>query len=285
MQEYTKLLNKITFLSVLSKLLVLPIGIVFLRLMPVIVSAATKLNLSAVLRNSAILVASTVLVYFVSVVVSYLFERHNVRIAQYARLSFIKKYLSNPLILFNDIMKGDVVENLNDDISMDLNRMRNIIPDLIVSFITILLYLTLIAIRAPSIAIIFVLLSVLYVIPPLLTRKIFSKNYSNNRDIESKITEHYLEGYKGIETIKTNNLASWYIAKLKELHKIYFKIGNISEITAIAESSMNKLVSMLTSFGSYVVVGLAILNKTINIETGVGIITLSVLFLKLLKQG
>ena len=118
-------------------------------------------------------------------------------------------------------------------------------------------------------------ISVMQIIPPLVIKKFFERNYNDTRDIEAKLTNLTLEAHYGFATIKLYKLKKWYLDKLAILHKKYLKVGNNGIFTGTAQSTLTAFVSMILKYGTYAVIGIFLLYHIIKLDVGVKAISLS----------
>ena len=108
------------------------------------------------------------------------------------------------------------------------------------------------------VAITLLLLSLLQMIAPMIVRKYLQSSYDLNRDVEAKITDLTVAGYKGMATIKLFSLNHWFLEKMKRLHTEATNAGRKAETVGAAQASMSALVGNLMKYGMYVAIGMIV---------------------------
>lgn len=96
----------------------------------------------------------------------------------------------------------------------------------------------------------------LQLIPHVMVKRIFMKNYLDCRDIEAEITNVFIAGYQGAAEIKVYGALSWLNQMLRKKHLEYEKIGMRSEAAFTGETMISSLTSQLLKYGYFAVLGL-----------------------------
>lgn len=178
---------------------------------------------------------------------------------------------------------GVLIENLNEDISMIVEKYSRIYPSVIASTITGLGYLYVLMMEDIVVSVTLLGISLLQLIPPLLVEKYMQVNYDDCREIEAKITNHVVEAVKGFEIIKLYNLRNWWLKRLSKLHNTYLSVGRKSDATATAQISLYKMLDNILKYGTYAILGVFVLYHICSTETAVFGIALSASFYSALK--
>lgn len=268
-------LRKVSFFSWILKLIPIPIGIITAKLSAEITMKATEGDIRKVLSNSLILLGIIIGIKIFSILSEVYYKKEVSQSLHKCKMNLYNKFLSNPLYMLYSSEYGDVMENLNDDFNNVTNKTIELIPKFWVGIVTAISYCIFIGLQSTMIAFTLVIISFLQVIPPLIVKKYMQVNYDNCRNIEAKITNFTLEGYKGFATIKLYSLEKWWHDRMKELHKKYVKLGNISIYTNTAESVMNVFLENILKYGTYGIIGMFVLLKYISLEVAVEAIVLS----------
>lgn len=119
------------------------------------------------------------------------------------------------------------------------------------------------------------LLSLLQMIAPMIVRKYLQSSYDLNRDVEAKITDLTVAGYKGMATIKLFSLNHWFLEKMKRLHTEATNAGRKAETVGAAQASMSALVGNLMKYGMYVAIGMIVYAQNTTLDVGIQAIAVS----------
>lgn len=268
-------LRKVSIASLILKLIPIPVGIVTAQLMSEIVSNATVGKVMAVVATSSILLAVVICMKVFEILSSTAFKKSSSKALHRCRLYFYERFLSNPMSTLYEAKHGEVIENLTNDFKTVTDRNISIYPGFWAGILTAAAYFLFLLLQSPLIAVALVTIAILQLIPPLIVKRFMQVNYDSCRDIEAEITNQIVEGYNGLATIKLYNLKDWWLKRLAEIHKRYLKIGNLSNITCMAEISMYKLLDNILKYGTYGLVGLFVLLHYSTMKTAVEAIALS----------
>lgn len=145
----------------------------------------------------------------------------------------------------------------------------------IVGAIMTVSYFVYIACSDSLLALILLFIGFIQLIVPIIVEKFMVENYDNTREIEGKLTDYLIDGFKGMSVIKLYNLSEYFMKGLSGLHKDYLKLGIKSEITAQSNNAMDNAVEAILKFGTYVIIGWMILKHKTTMGTGISAIVLS----------
>lgn len=270
-----KCLYRATTLNFLSSLITVPAGFFMAGFTSKIVEKAIKGKTSDVIKIS-LHFASFILVYQILVcILNIIKERHTSRSNQKFKVQIYDGFLEQELPVIKALGVGGVIENLTNDISKVVQLFTVDLAKLINGIIMAMSYLGFIAFKDLLLSIVLLLIGFIQLIAPVIVQKFMIQNYNNNRDIEGKLTEYIIDGYKGMSTIKLFNLSKHYIEGLAKIHNDCFRIGIKSEITAQSNNAMDNAIDSILKFGTYAIVGWMILKNKTTVEVGVGTIVLS----------
>lgn len=191
------------------------------------------------------------------------------------KLDLLAQLLSNPLYILSNIDHGTLVENLNNDQESFSSRFTQWYPTVIASCIAAVGYSLLLFLQSPLVAGSLILIALMQLIPPVISKKYMQLNYDDCRDIEADITDHVMQAVDGFETIKLYDLKAWWQGKMAILHKSYLKIGRRSEITATAQIAMFKLLENILKYGTYALLGVYVMMSYCSLEVALQAVLLS----------
>ena len=268
-------LRIVCFLNWLKSIVVIPYGIIYAKLISEMVSAAISGEVDNVLKLSVFTVSFAVIYRLVLSGLEMLTTLKDMKANQRCKMILYSAVLRSPLnILFSET-NGEILENLTDDLNIVTSATKHLFPGLVTALLTTIVYSFFIGVQSVIIALAFILISLLQILPPIIIRKYMQINYDINREVEAKVTDFTVAGYEGMATIKLFSLEHWYLNRMKKIHAEAQNAGRKAELTGAAQSSMNSLVSNLLQYGMYLVVGIAVFTGQSTIEVGIQAIALS----------
>ena len=129
---------------------------------------------------------------------------------------------------------------------------------------------------------IFILLAILQVIPPIITKNSLYKIYMDTRKIEQDTTNWIISASEGRDVLKTFNATDWYFKNKRNLDELNVNAGTKAEIAFALENAMYSLLDLILKIVSYAIIGIAIYNQEITIADSVFMIMLLSTFLSLI---
>lgn len=210
-------------------------------------------------------------------------ERSRSKKLQTCKLEMYDRFLSGSLAALYSGNSGQIKERLTNDFETAAEKILSVYPGVCVGLLTGITYFIFIARLNWLVSVILTVLALIQIFPPLMVKSYFEKNYKDTRDIEAQLTDFITEAHHGFAVLKLYDLKSWYIEKLKKLHKSYTKIGNSGIYTNTAENMLNEFVSTALKYGTYALVGLLALKGIVSLDTGVEAIALSGSFFAAVK--
>lgn len=121
---------------------------------------------------------------------------------------------------------------------------------------------------------IFVLLAILQVIPPIITKNSLYKIYMDTRKIEQDTTNWIISASEGRDVLKTFNATDWYFKNKRNLDELNVNAGTKAEIAFALENAMYSMLDLILKIVSYAIIGMAIYNQEITIADSVFMIML-----------
>lgn len=273
--EFAPVLGKVCAAAWVLKLIPIPVGLWNAALLSRTVTCAVAGDTGNVLKYGAAVLLLLALTKIFDFAAGSAYKRAASRALHRCRLLLYRRFLSCPLSLLYKTEHGQAVELLNDDFDTVTGKTLNLYPGFFTGLATLAAYFAFLLARNLPAALALWGISLLQVIPPLLTKRFFQENYQDTREIEAEITNCTLEYYHGFDTIKMFALKQWCLDRLAALHKDYLKIGNRSEATATAENVLDQLIGNILTFGTYGLVGFFILQGYTGLEAGVEALALS----------
>ncbi len=274
-KSFAKPLRTVCFLNWIKSIAAIPYGIICAKLISGIVSAAISGEVSNVLKLSVFTVLFAVIYKFALSALEMLTALKDMKASQRCKMILYNAVLRSPLNMLFSETNGEILENMTDDLNTATSAARRLYPGLVTALLTALVYSVFIGVQSPVIALAFILISLLQMLPPIIIRKYMQINYDVNRDVEAKLTDFTVAGYEGMATIKLFSLDNWYLNRMKKIHAEAQSAGRKAELTGAAQSSMDSLVSNLLQYGMYLVVGIAVFAGQSTIEAGIQAIALS----------
>ncbi len=249
--------------------------IIMAKMLSVTIAKAIEGNIQTVLLTGGILLTFVVGKSALCTLTEIPLEKKKSQKVHKCKMKFYEHFFYQPLQDLYSQKIGETKEKLNDDFGTVINKYITHYPDFVVGLISVVVYFVYLFFYEPLIAWILLFISVVQFVPPLVIKKILQVNYDNCRDIEAKITDFTIEGYRGFLVIKLYDLKKWWQDKLARYHKEYSRIGRFSIYTGTAESVLDELVSNILSYGTYGIVGLLILKNLTTLDIGIQAIALS----------
>lgn len=272
---FNKHLKRITFWTWLLRLLPIPIGIIAAKLMADLVSNAIDGNINRTVTIALIIFIGAIVIKIFNIVSEIPYEKAKTQALHKCKMDLYHQFLSNPLHRLYRSEHGVAIEKLNDDFDTITGKNLSLYPEVGTGIITLAVYSIFLGIQNPWIAVILIAISLIQLIPPVIVKKYMQVNYDSTREIEAKLTDFVIGGYRGFAEIKLYHLKQWWIDKLKEYHKEYSKIGNVGIYTNSAHHAMNVFIDQLLRYGTYGIIGLFVLLEYSSMDVGIQAIALS----------
>lgn len=178
---------------------------------------------------------------------------HNLRASIYK--IYLKNFYKNP-----DLSNGEFLELINKDITVTMQRYTQSYPQILGSLIFLAISLTILKINNENIFIFTCLSSLIYVIFPLVANKKFQINYSDIVELESKLTDFYINSISA-QSIFLFHGVQYIQKKLNLLISLYNTKGSESEFLAQINNAVNDFLKYFLKFGS-IFYGLILINNS-----------------------
>lgn len=241
------------------KLLTIPIGLGVATLLSTIAENAASGNVPTVISTSSVLVVIIVLSTVICTSLDIQIQKRKSLAENKCRVGFLNVLLKNPLDKIYKIEKGEINENLNDDISMLEKRYTELFPVVISSTISILFYVAFLSMQSVLVAITLIAMSLLQLIPPIIVRRFMQISYDECRDIEAELTDHVTEAVDGFDVIKLYGIENWWLKKLSLLQKRYLRVGRKADAIAATQRALFRAIENILKFGTYAIMGVYVM--------------------------
>ncbi len=255
-KEFSKRLRGSGMLFATQQGISIPFQVLIATFTGSIVTSAIAGEGAAVLHQGACLLVCVILYKLAETLLKIRYNQVLTKARQGCRMRLYRWYMENPLYKLYSFEQGNFLERVNDDFSTIVGKFTRYIPLLLVNVFASMVYFVYVGMQSWNLALLFLVMALVQMVPELLIKRLEEKIYEENRDVEARVTEWMVAAYRGFSTIKNFNLTEWYMQKLKKLHDEYLKIGNWSIGIGTAESSAQQLISYLLQYGVCVGAGL-----------------------------
>lgn len=261
--------------STVVKVIFIPISLITSWLLSEVVTYAMAGEVDAIIRYSVLVIVLLLISVMLRTGCQSAIHKLHARFTNECRLLFLRKLLENSPDRLYQADHGELIENLNDDITFYINRYIKLYPDILSSALTLIGYMVFLALESPVVAVSLLVISLFQLFPPLIVKKYMKVTYDECRELEAQITDHVVEAIKGFEVIKLYGLKRWWQGNMAAYHKKYLAAGNKSEAAATAQRSMYKMLDNILKFGTYALIGLYVILKYCLIDTAIQALYLS----------
>ncbi|MCM1246018.1 MAG: ABC transporter ATP-binding protein/permease [Roseburia sp.] len=194
---------------------------------------------------------------------------------QHFREEMIKKFFRQPIKEVFKSSSGKMRENIDRDLKNIYQYYNITIPTIITNTLFVLIIFILILKINVSLGCIFLVMSVLQIIPYALTSVFSYKYYDADREAEAKWSENILSMYFGNLVIKIYELHALFLCKFKELNRQWDKVGRKSSAMGRVSEGINLLIRNILDICSYLVIGYVLLQKNILIDKATYLLVLT----------
>ncbi len=229
----------------------------------------------AALWKVAALMAIVAVYSFLKVVIKSNIEKKAVLCTQKCKISFYRKYFSQPLWKFESSSAGEAVQHFEGDLQQLAGWITDTRVGLWTGALSVGIYMLYLGSQSVVLAVLMAFFACIQVIPPFIVEHYLDRFYVENQEVEAKITEKIISGYKNLAGIKIFHLQKWYLEQLWSLIKRSVKIGMWNQVALQAEDSLTRLLESILKYGSIVGVGLLVYYGRIPLGAGVMAISLS----------
>ena len=261
--------------SAAIKIVVIPLSLAVAKLLSDVTTQALAGNVESVIKNAVFAAALLIALAAFQTAGDIRLRRREALAKNLCRIDFLETLLKNPLEKLFRADHGELVENLNDDMTACVERFTQSYPSVVSSAVAALGYTAFLALNSPVVAASLPALALLQLLPPLIVKKHMQINYDECRDMEAAITDHLVEALGGFDTIKLYGLKNWWQAKMTAYHKKYLRVGHKVDTIAAAQRSMYRMLNNILKFGTYALMGIYVILSWCAMDVAVQAIYLS----------
>lgn len=142
-----------------------------------------------------------------------------------------------------------------DDTETIANYRGMSFPQMVGSALTMAIAAIVILVSDWRLAIIFLTLSLLQLIPTVIYEKWTKRIYDETSEDEEAYADWIGEGLHGIRTIKSYEAESWYTERYRKCNKEMISSGIKAEGTGTFETVIGNLIESILSWGAYIIIG------------------------------
>lgn len=153
------------------------------------------------------------------------------------------------------LSEGDLSVKLNRDVDTITSYLFTVLPGSISAVIILLIVSVMTFLINPLIAILFVGISLLQLIPTLFYEKWARKAYKAVHTDEEAYKSWLVEGYRGLQTLKAYGQEAWFIKRFSVLNRRAFLSGIRAERVGTWETVIQEFIGVFITYGNYLIVG------------------------------
>ena len=214
-------------------------------------------------KRTFLLAGITIIVLVVSLPVLYglnkAVEKIRYNTVQQYRDSLYPHFITGALPV---VSEGDLSVKLNRDVDTITNYLFTVLPGTISAVIILLIVSLMTFLIDPLIAILFVGISLLQIVPTLFYEKWARKAYKAVHTDEEAYKSWLVEGYRGLQTLKAYGQEVWFIKRFSVLNRRVFLSGIRAERVGTWETVIQEFIGVFITYGNYLIVGsLAFIGK------------------------
>lgn len=274
-KDFFGILWRVSAVSVLLKLVSTPVALINAKLLSDIVILATAGDSIGVLEKGVLILLILIVVKIFGMLTENAYQKSKSNAVHRCKMNLYKHCFTSPLHVLYHSSAGEANIILNRDFQTITEKLTETYPMLISGIITAIVYFVFICAQSSLIGYILLFMSMLQIVPPLISKRIYEKYDVADKNMEKQVSDCALEFCNGFSTIKMLNLKEWCLQRLKYLHDQWWGIANRLQATFRAKSALNTMISNILTYGTYAIVGLFILYGKIETKVGIEAIALS----------
>lgn len=170
---------------------------------------------------------------------------------------------------------GEILESFRDDFNNYTQLWCDVIPSMIMSAVSYIVYLLYAGLRKWKICVVMFILSQLQIIVPLVIEPHFYDNYAEDRECEAKATNAEIEAHTAFMDIRIFGLKKWYTDYLAKFQNGAANAGKKYEYLCGVGTSLETLVNSVITYGTYALIGLFVFSNRLSVENAALLIYLS----------
>lgn len=175
--------------------------------------------------------------------------------------------------------KGEMSVRMNGDTKTIAGYYQETVPKAVSGTLVMLCSAVLLMASDWRIGGIFFLMNLTQLIPILVYEKWTRQIYNQTHSDEEDYCAWMLEGYNGIETIKSYGAERWFLERYWRLNRAIVRSGKRAEQVSTLERAIFSAIDSLLNYGSYLIIGLFVLKGGLSMgQTPILIILSGYLF-------
>ena len=267
--------NRILFVNSILMLTRLACSMWAAKLISGIVVNASAGNLKGVISNVVMICVLYLIEYIFEIIFGISKNTMLSRCINNEKLSFMKDLLETQSNKIYNAEKGQLLENLDDDIEEVVNKYDVILPNIVTGLITVMAYFIFLARENGIVVLTLAGMSMIQMLPAFIVKKYLVQSYEDCREIEGQLTDCISDAINGFELLKIFGQHGWWQDQVKKIHHKYISIGNKSSAYSYIQQALYSFNKHLLKFGTYGVMGCYALLNICSIDTAVMAIYLS----------
>ncbi|MCL1997131.1 MAG: ATP-binding cassette domain-containing protein [Defluviitaleaceae bacterium] len=152
---------------------------------------------------------------------------------------------------------------------------KNTLPDIFSGLLIGVVYMIVFIVYDPVLASIFAALSLIQVIPSIIVKNFVRRDYEAINNEGLRWFNFVLEAFRGLLTIKSFNLKSWYTNKLENINRDQIRVYTRHFKRVGQEEALNKSANSIVVYGVYALIGFFVLYRGVYLDVAVIFVVLS----------
>lgn len=151
--------------------------------------------------------------------------------------------------------EGDLSVKLGRDVNTVTDYLFTVLPDSISAIIILFAVSVICFLIDPLIAVIFIGISLLQIVPTLFYENWARKAYKEVHEDEETYKSWLVEGFRGMQTLKAYGKESWFIRRFSLLNRQVLLSGIRAERVVTWETVIQETIGIFITYGNYLIVG------------------------------
>ncbi len=247
-----------------------------------IVNCTLESEMTELLRLALIMLGVVIVYYAGRILLKNRQADERDRAHQNFREKMAADFFGQPIFKISHTQPGDIRESLDSDLQKISDYYCVALPTIIANTVLAIVMIALFLRISPIMGGIVFFLSLLQMIPPMLSSVFSYKYYDADREAQAKWSENIMTMYFGNVLIKLYQLHDFFFHKFQELNKRWDRIGRKASAMGRISEGIRALVSNLLTVCTYLFLGYLLLREQITMEEATYLLVLSpYLFLNL----
>lgn len=183
---------------------------------------------------------------------------------QHFRETLYSRILSNCLEVSSVGSQEQLLGDISDQVA---EQYQSRIPGVVEGVCIIGGATLLMCLKRPSIGLLFTAMSFLQFLPVLTyerwTKRIYEESWAN----DEAETDWIVQGVNGMRTLKAYGMEAWFSRRYKEINERGIRTGNKSVAVGGLENILYASIDAILRYGSYVVLGLYVLHRSLPVQS------------------